>query len=162
MLKHVLLAFTLLFALTLGAQASFPTPELTTVDRETVALSDYVGQGKPTVIAIWATWCQPCHMELDHMKAFLKKWEDDYGATVLAVSVDKPHMINRIKPLVKRKGWKYDILIDPQGQLQQTLGFRSIPQMYVLDGDGKIVRTFSGYANGREKEVDKVIRRLAK
>lgn len=96
------------------------------------------------------------------MKSYLSKWENDYGAQVLAISVDKRHMINRIPPLVKRKGWQYDILVDTDGKLQSVLGFKSIPQMYVLDGEGKIVETFTGYQQGREAEVDRLIRKLAK
>jgi len=145
----------------LMAQKTFPIPDLVTVDLETVALSDYVGNGKPTVIAIWATWCQPCHMELDHMTSYLDKWENEYGAQVLAISIDKRYMINRIKPLVSRKGWKYNVLVDPNGQLQAALGFQSIPQMFILDGTGKIVQRFSRYESGQEAKVDRTIRRLA-
>ncbi len=100
-------------------------------------------------------------MELDHMKSYLDKWQSEYGARFVAVSVDQRHMINRINPLVKRKGWKYDILVDTDGKLQGKLGFRSIPQMYILDGNGNIVKSFTGYEKGREEEVDRVIKRLA-
>lgn len=163
MFKTFLLSFVLLcFTYSLSAQDSFPTPELVTLDRQAAPLADYVGNGKPTVIAIWATWCQPCHMELDEMKSHLDKWESEYGATVLAISVDKRHMVNRIKPLVSRKGWAYDILIDTDGKLQAQLGFSSIPQMYVLDGAGNIVKSFKGYQHGREAQVEKLIKRLAK
>ncbi len=143
------------------AQKTFPTPDLVTIDQQTVALSDYVGNGKPTVIAVWATWCQPCHMELDHMKNYLNKWEDEYGAQFLAISIDQRYMMNRIKPLVSRKGWKYNILVDPNGQLQSALGFQSIPQMYILDGTGKIIEQFSRYENGQEAKVDRHLKRLA-
>lgn len=160
--KILLPTLLLLFAATsVSAQKMFPTPELTTVDQQPAALADYVGNGKPAVIAVWATWCQPCHVELDHMKSYLDKWENEYGATVLAVSVDQRHMVRRIGPLVKRKGWKYDILVDSDGQLQSVLGFRSIPTMYILDGDGKIVKTFTGYKSGREAQVDKLLSDLA-
>lgn len=96
------------------------------------------------------------------MKSYLSKWESEYGAQVLAISVDKRHMVNRIKPLVSRKGWKYNILVDTDGKLQAKLGFRSIPQMYVLDGKGKIIESFTGYQNGREVQVERLIKRLAK
>ena len=154
-----LLLFLLSFTAT--AQKAFPTPTLETLDGQPAPLAEIVGDGQPTVIAVWATWCQPCHQELDHMKAFLDKWENEYGARVVAVSVDKRYHINRIQPLVNRKGWKYDVLADTDGQLQTRLGFRSIPQMYVLDGDGKIVQEFSGYRDGREREVDALIRKMA-
>jgi peroxiredoxin len=163
MFKNFLLPLALLcFTCVLSAQKSFPTPELVTVDNQVASLTDYVGQGKPTVIAIWATWCQPCHMELDDMKGHLAKWKIEYGATVLAISVDKRHMVNRIKPLVSRKGWAYDILVDTDGKLQAKLGFRSIPQMYVLDGDGNVVKSFTGYQHGREAQVEKLFKQMAK
>lgn len=163
MFKKILLPVLFLLGTftALHAQQAFPTPELITVDRQPVALSQFVGNGKPTVVAVWATWCQPCHVELDHMKSYLQKWEGEYGAKVLAVSVDQRHMLNRIKPLVSRKGWKYDILVDTDGQLQATLGFRSIPTMYIIDGEGNIVKTFTGYKSGREAEVDQLLKQLA-
>jgi peroxiredoxin len=162
MLKNFLLPLIMFcFTGSLMAQKTFPTPNLVTVDQQTVALSDYVGNGKPTVIAIWATWCQPCHMELDHMKSYLDKWENEYGAQFLAISIDQRYMMNRIKPLVSRKGWKYNVLVDPNGQLQLALGFKSIPQMFILDGTGKIVQKYSRYESGQEAKVDRLIKRLA-
>lgn len=163
MLKNFLPLIALMcMAFSANAQKVFPTPTLTDAAFNPVELSEFVGQGKPTVVAVWATWCQPCHMELDHMKSYLDKWQQEYGANVLAISVDKRHMVNRINPLVKRKGWKYDILVDTEGKLQRALGFTSIPQMYILDGAGKIVREFTGYETGRESQVDAVVRQLTK
>ena len=163
MIKQFFPLLLLLFVATATAtaQKAFPTPDLVTVDQQPAALKDYIGNGKATVVAVWATWCQPCHTELDHMKAYLDKWEKDYNANVLAISVDQRHMVRRIPPLVQRKGWKYNILVDSDGQLQSTLGFRSIPTMYVIDGDGKIVKTFTGYKSGREAAVDKLLKGLA-
>ena len=162
-MSKFLLPLLLLLSLSTGvsAQKAFPTPTLETLDGQPAPLDDIVGEGKPTIIAVWATWCQPCHQELDHMKSFLESWENEYGARVIAVSVDKRYHINRIAPLVKRKGWDYDVLVDTDGQLQTRLGFRSIPQMYILDGNGKIVQEFSGYRSGREQEVDALIKKIA-
>ncbi len=149
--------------LSVGAQGQkyFPTPKLMTVDRQPAALDNYVGKGKPTVISMWATWCGPCKTELDHMKPYLEKWEGEYDVNFLAISVDQRHMINRIKPMVQRQGWKYKVLVDPNGKLQSTLGFDTIPTMYVLDGNGKIVRTYNGYVKGQEHKVDQLLRRLS-
>ncbi len=162
MSKHLFISLLFLgLGFSLSGQKTFPTPTLATVDLLPAELKDYVGQGKPTVIAIWATWCQPCHAELDHLKSYLPKWQNEYGAQFLAISVDSRSMVHRIKPLVSRKGWKYDVLVDTNGKLQSMLGFKSIPQMYVLDGAGKVVREFSGYEFGREVEVDQLIQKLA-
>lgn len=160
MFKTALLALFLAAGTFLGAQKTFPTPDLITLDDQPAALSDYIGQGKPTVIAVWATWCQPCHVELDHMQDMARRWQEELGVHLLAVSVDKRYQMNRIQPLLKRKGWDYDVLVDTNGKLQRQLGFRSIPQMYVLDANGRIVKEYSGYREGRETEVDRVVRQL--
>jgi thiol-disulfide isomerase/thioredoxin len=163
MRKWLVTAFMMLaFGLTLVAQTAFPTPELINVQREPAALGEYVNNGKPTVVAIWATWCFPCHKELDEMKPYLNKWETEYGADFLAVSVDEPRYFRRIVPLVKRKGWAYKVLVDQRGQLQQRLGFASIPQLYILDHQGRIIKSFNGYQEGREKQVDRILQRLSK
>ncbi|MTB51544.1 TlpA disulfide reductase family protein [Lewinella sp. W8] len=145
----------------LSAQDVFPTPELLDVKRAPASLATYVNNGKPTVVAIWATWCFPCHKELDEMKPYLGKWEMEYGADFVAVSVDQPRYFRQIQPLVKRKGWAYNVLVDQRGQLQQQLGFSSIPQLYVLDQNGAIIKSFSGYQEGREKQVDRLLQRLS-
>ena len=110
MIKHLLLSLAFVcLALPVFGQTDFPTPTLKDVDHQTVELKDIIGNGKLTVVAVWATWCQPCHVELDHMKDYLDKWEDELGVQFLAISVDKRHMVGRIPALVSRKGWEYDI-----------------------------------------------------
>lgn len=161
-MKVLLSLFALLFATTLPAQDAFPTPTLMDLDRAEVPLAERIGQGKPTVVAIWATWCQPCHIELDEFKAHAAEWAEQYDADVLAISIDKRHMVNRIQPLIDRKGWEYDVLVDTDDQLKTALGIRGIPQLYVLDGAGNIVKTFSGYESGRAAQVQRLLRKLAK
>jgi hypothetical protein len=34
--------------------------------------------------------------------------------------------------------------------------------MYVLDGKGEIVESFTGYQSGREAQVERIIKRLVK
>lgn len=155
-----LLLLATLSTATLSAQKSFPLAQVIDLDRQPVALADYVGNGKLSVIAVWATWCQPCHIELDHLKGHLTKWEEEYEVNVLAISIDQRHQFNRIKPLVRRKGWKYNVLVDQQGALQRDLGFQSIPRIYIVDGEGQIVKDYRGYEKGREEQIDQLLRRL--
>ena len=83
------------------------------------------------------------------------------GVQVFAISIDKRHMVNRIPSLVSRKGWEYEILVDSNSALQNELGFRSIPQMYIIDGDGQIVKEYNGFSTGREHEVDRMLNQLS-
>ena len=144
----------------LCGQTNFPSIDVLRLDGSSVALGDLVGQGKPTVVALWATWCQPCLAELDHMKAYFEKWTGEYEADFLAVSVDQRYQMRRIQPLLNRRFWPYTVVVDVNRQLQSLLDFDSIPQLFVLDGQGRIVATYSGFENNRPQQVDRELAQL--
>ena len=66
-MKHLILAV----AITLGFNAKFDAQTVASVDLKnlegmTVNPSDLVGNGNPTIICFWATWCSPCKRELNN------------------------------------------------------------------------------------------------
>lgn len=147
--------------ISLQAQQLFPTTDFARLDGSTISSTDLIGQGQPTVVTVWATWCRPCQMELDHFKGFHNRWTNELGAQVIAISVDQPHHVRRIQPMVRQKNWPYEIVVDAQRNLQSLLDFTNIPQLYVLDGEGRIVASYSGYENDRAAQVDEHLVRLA-
>ncbi|MEL7378300.1 MAG: TlpA disulfide reductase family protein, partial [Bacteroidota bacterium] len=124
--------------------------------------AELIGQGQPTVLTVWATWCRPCQMELDHFKSYHDRWTNELGAQVVAISVDQPHQVRRIQPMARQKQWPYEILLDSNRNLQSLLGFTNIPQLYVINGEGQIVASYSGYDNKRANQVDRQLERLAR
>ncbi|MEL6357513.1 MAG: TlpA disulfide reductase family protein [Bacteroidota bacterium] len=160
-IRHVLSCFIcFLFALggLLGQQ--FPDVTVKTLNRQSAQLSQYVGQGKTTVVAVWSTTCANCIMELDNMKQYVEKWASEYNAEVVAVSQDQYDRVRRVRPLVSGRQWPYTVLIDDQRQLGELLNFKAIPQLFVVNGNGQIVKQYSAYRVGREEEVDQVLATL--
>src|SRR5579864_4272837 len=43
-----------------------PAVSFTTLDGNTASLADF--KGKPTVVNLWATWCQPCLKEMPSLE----------------------------------------------------------------------------------------------
>ena len=82
-----------LSALREGAEA--PDFELTTLEGETVKLSDY--RGKKVILNFWATWCPPCKAEMPHMQNFYEE-NKDKDVEIVAVNLtnmDKGSEIGR-------------------------------------------------------------------
>jgi cytochrome c biogenesis protein CcmG, thiol:disulfide interchange protein DsbE len=153
-------ALLTLFATVTFAQKQIPAAILKTLDGKTVNMSDYMGKGTPTIVSFWATWCAPCKRELDGYSKVYETWQKKYGVTLIAVSVDKKEAIAKVKPMVEQKGWKYTVLTDNDGTLQNALKLQSVPQTYILDKKGKIIHSQTGYAPGDEVAMEKIIKAI--
>lgn len=158
-----LLQILILFlSITAVAEAqTFPDIKVKTLDGQEVRLLDYAENGKPTVISYWATWCTPCKKELDAISEIYDDWVEEYGVELLAITVDDARALAKVKPMVAQKGWTFEVLSDMNKVSMQMMGFQTIPQTYLLDKDGKIVYTHSGYAPGDEYELEDHIAEIA-
>lgn len=147
------------------AQKSLPSSlTMETLAGQKVNLKDYVAKkGKITVVNFWATWCKPCKEELDAINAdFLEDWQDQYDIEFIAVSMDDTRTKPRVKGLVDSKGWEYTIFCNPDNSAYQALGFNSCPYTLLLDAEGNIVYTHTGYKPGDEEELEEKIAEAAK
>ena len=64
------------------------------------------------------------------------------------------------RPYVRAKGWKYEALLDPNGDFKRALGVNLIPAAFVVDGKGKIAASRTGYTNGAEEHLIDEVRKL--
>jgi len=156
--------FPILFLsiVSVSAQKVIPATELKTLEGKKVNLSDYIEEGKVTIINFWATWCAPCKKELDALAPIYPEWEEKYGVKFLAVTVDDSRGFPKVKPMVKEKDWPYTVLSDVNQEMMRKLNFFSIPQMYIVDGDGAIKHTITGYIPGSEADLESKIAALSK
>lgn len=154
-------ALVLAFA-TAFAQDAMPDVALKTLSGEAIN-ANTLGNGEgPSVVAFWATWCSPCKKELDAYSKNYSDWKEELGAEVYAVSIDTRRALSKVAPMVVTKGWEFPVLSDPNSELMQALDFQTVPQVFILDKDGKIVYSHSGYTAGDEHEIAKKLKALVK
>lgn len=140
---------------------TLPSVDIKTLDGKTVNIKDYVGNGKVTVISFWATWCSPCKRELDAIAEMYPDWQEEYGVELLAVTIDDARGVAKVPAMVSSKGWEYIILSDSKQDLQRALNFQTVPQTFLLNAEGEIVYTHSGYSPGDEYELEEEIKKAA-
>ena len=118
-----------------SAAVGSPAPdfELNNLTEEIFRLSDL--RGKIVVINFWATWCEPCKVEMPF-------FEDLYSGSqkqleILAVNFDEPPQ--KVQQFVEEYQLSFPVLLDPGGNVQSLYRVRGYPTTFILDEEG-IVR----------------------
>lgn len=157
----MILAVTMIFAISLSAQNKVPTVMVKLTDGTVFSTNDIKNDGKPVIIDFWATWCKPCVKELDAIAEEFEDLKAETGVKMYAVSIDDSRTVSKVAPFANTKDWPYTILCDQNSDLKRALNVVNVPHTFVLDGEGNIVWQHAGYSEGDEKELFEVVKKLA-
>ena len=125
-----------------------PAPEFRVRDLEghKVSLATLRARG-PVLIDFWATWCEPCRVALTELEDWRRRY-GPRGLSVLAVSVDGPRNLAKVRPFIARLHVRYPVAIDDDGRLQDLYQVTQLPMAVLVDTAGRIVCTRVGYRRG--------------
>jgi peroxiredoxin len=126
-----------------------PDFTLKTVDGKSVKLFDL--RGKAVLLNFWATWCEPCKVEIPWF-VDLQKQYGDKGLEIVGVAMDDNASPQKIEQFAKQLGVNYTILIgnDAVGDLYG--GIENLPTTYYVGRDGKIVQRVVGLVGRKDTE----------
>ncbi len=155
-----LLALLCLSICSLAVAAQLPSVQLKTLDGKTVDTAKLSNDGKPFVISFFATWCKPCNRELKAIHEVYPDWQEETGMKLIAISTDQAQNASKVKPLVDGEGWEYEILLDPNSDFLRAMGIQMIPHVLIIDGEGNVADSRSGYTEGSEQHIIEKIREL--
>ena len=129
-----------------------PAPDftLTSLDGKAMKLSDF--HGKAVLLNFWATWCEPCKIEMPWFVDLQKKYEAQ-GFTVIGVAMDDSSPSD-ISDFAKKMGVNYPILIGKETVGDQYGGIPYLPSSFYIDRDGKVVDRVFGLVSKSEIESD--------
>jgi cytochrome c biogenesis protein CcmG/thiol:disulfide interchange protein DsbE len=94
--------------------------------------------GHVTLVNIWATWCIPCRTEMPAMERLYQVYGPK-GFRIAAVSIDEGG-IEDVRAFVKEYGLTFDVLHDATGEIQREYQTTGVPESFLLDKDGIIVK----------------------
>ncbi|MBU2596540.1 MAG: TlpA family protein disulfide reductase, partial [Planctomycetes bacterium] len=111
-------------------------------------LSDY--KGKDVLVVLWATWCQPCILEIPHLTALRDIMGED-KLSILAISNEPAELV---KAMAKKKDINYTV-VSYQGVLPEPFNrIRGIPSAFFIRPDGTLKLVVEGGAHlGEMKSI---------
>ncbi len=108
----------------------------TTVDGKKLSLRDF--KGKPVLLHYWATWCEPCKVDIARIRELQEKYQRDIVVVGIALDGDKAALQRFLqsKPLTWPQLYEQCGL---DGRLAEELGVLTLPTMLLLDKEGVVV-----------------------
>lgn len=143
------------FPVTVGSTAPpFKAAKLTTGD--TVSLEHY--KGEVVLLNVWATWCLPCEEEMPSMQ-HLHEDMGSKGLHIVAVSIDKDPR-DEVEAWVNKHHLTFDVLHDRSGKIQQIYQTTGVPETFILDRHGAIIKKVIGATDWQEPGTRALLTRL--
>ena len=126
------------------------------INGKNVTLSSF--KGKVILLDFWATWCEPCKLEIPWFAEFQTKY-GARGFQAIGVSVDDT--VDKLKPYVAKYRMNYPVL---QGlnhdDIQNAYGpLWGIPVTAIISRDGRMCVKHAGISSKQnfEKEIESLL-----
>lgn len=128
---------------------TFQSVQMKSLEDRDVTVGDY--HGKVVLVNFWATWCDPCRVEIPWLIEMQSKYADK-GFTVLGIAMDEEG-----KPVVapfvakeryavngQKQPMNYPIVVGNEKVAEKFGGLLGYPTSILVSRDGKVLKRTTG------------------
>jgi cytochrome c biogenesis protein CcmG/thiol:disulfide interchange protein DsbE len=98
-------------------------------------------QGKVVLVDFWASWCQPCR---DEAPALQRVYQNYHTRGVAFIGIDVFDQNDDALAYIRQFGLTYPTATDPGGEVAIEYGLAGVPEKFLIDKQGRLVRRFVG------------------
>jgi thiol-disulfide isomerase/thioredoxin len=131
-----------------------PIPEISYPDTQGKLNGFAQYHGKYLLIDFWASWCGPCRQAIPKVKELYNKYKDQ-GFDVVSISIDDTKQAWEKAVGEEHMAWNQLLSPDKNGTMNTFL-FSAIPTMYLVDRDGKIIGSYTGFTDNVRQRIEKL------
>ncbi|HEX8161560.1 MAG TPA: TlpA disulfide reductase family protein [Pyrinomonadaceae bacterium] len=137
-------------------EASLGASVWTTLDGRSARPSDY--HGKVLVLDFWATYCPPCRDETPHLVELQRRY-GARGLQIVGLNVGGEDDRAKVPAFVREFGIQYPLGYPADAMNELYFADNDvIPQTYVFDRRGRLLKHFVGFDSTAVAELENVIK----
>ena len=138
------------------ARVGMPAPnfQLKNLDGQSVSLSDL--QGKPVLINFWASWCQPCVLEMPLLQEIYDDWSSE---DLVLVTINVGESSSKVEKFIQGLGLSLPVLLDIKAEVAQQYGIRFFPTTLFIDKNGIIKDRKLGMLTSKS-EIESILKKI--
>lgn len=136
-----------------------PLFETATLDGKTFVLKDVIGK-KVVLLNLWATWCEPCQVEMPVLIALSKALDPTNFELVSLMEndVSEGDLKKALASFERKIPLPFPVYSDANGMIADALGTYKIPESFLIDLTGTIVEHIPGVIT--EWDQERLIKRI--
>jgi thiol-disulfide isomerase/thioredoxin len=150
-IKIQILLFFIAFSLQFKLDAQPPTLKRIT-SKEIIDLKSQDSPSKDTLIVLnfWATWCEPCKLEMPSLDV-LAEWEGEGHLQVVAIDVRETSA--RAERFLAQRNLHLRVIQDPDAQTAKRFRVSMYPTTILIDAKGQARWTIEGPVDWTSQEA---------
>ena len=126
-----------------------PDLELVTLAGDYLTSADL--QGRVVLIDVWGTWCPPCRVAVPDLKRLATRMRK---APFLLVSISNDSDEPTLKQFIAEHAMEWPQVWDKDREILRRLGVNRFPTYLLVDHQGEIVYSASGWGPAIEREIE--------
>src|SRR6266581_7319344 len=104
-----------------------------------LSLTDF--KGKPVVLNIWASWCDPCKRETPLLQS---EWKQAQSHGIAFIGMDFQDKQSDGLSFLQQHGVTYPNVVDPDGSTAINYGVTGVPETVFIDRHGMVIHKVIG------------------
>ena len=132
-----------------------PAPSFEALDLAGARFSSESLRGKWTLLDFWATWCQPCVVDLPKLTALDERYAEQ-GFSVVSISIDEgSSAAKKVARMIKKRKATHTVYLDSEtAPAWSAYNVRVVPAQFLISPQGEIVAQWSGAIDLLEVEAE--------
>lgn len=114
-------------------------------------------KGEVVYLDFWASWCVPCRKSFPWMNK-MQQQHQQQGFAVISVNLDAEHSL--AKAFLTRNNANFPVIYDPKGHIARHFKIKGMPSSMLIDREGKIRQSHSGFFSNKIKSYEAEITAL--